>query len=959
MIMLRLLPLSLIPLFASLASAASPLPLALDAPLPPGGVEALPGDTQRVELDGPWRISHAGGNPRERQFALRSRNEPEPMAVTYRLNVEKPGRYVVLLETSASAHVWQNSNPIRIEHADGVFIGDVNVAMGVGGWKPLGEWAFEPNQPAVIRLEAPADDRRVGFGGVRLIPAVVSDFPAPYIPLKENARNDFQKGVIGHLRRLTAADVQPPYSPELYRAIEQTTMDAATAYASLDREYGGSLWADFRHGNDPLKASRNLARIALILSAYYSPHVPDSLGLRGNPQLIADMTKAVEWVTANLYSDDTPWGGAWWWRIEIGVPRGMNDSLVLLRPHVDRAFLEKHLAGSLKHNADPRKFYREDFRSGGTNRIWLSQVAALRGMLLEDDHDVEQGREAAIEELSFGDQRENPSLSGFQSDGSFIMHRNILYNTGYGGSFYNTFVSIYELLNGTKWEYSTAETGFLTDFYFKGMTRVSAFANNWPGVQGRAFGGTNPPHARWIAGVGASMYAMAPADRKADVAADYHVHLQEAREAGAQDDFRRDSLAEMLRVDAAIQAQPAELPERRYSQVFYRGDAFLHRRPDFAFGVSMTSSRIADHECIWGSNQNGWYQGHGFNWIVNRGDPMKYGDGWRAAVDPYRLAGVTLDKRERPPGSQAGGNSGQANSKDWVGGVSLLDQHAAIGMEIEIVLADETVVPLSGRKSWFAFEDEIVVMGSGITSGSEYPVETVIENARIERLDLPVIIDGSPVAIPDDAPYSATNPQFIHAPGNANSSGLGIVIMEPATLQVLRAERTGAPSEGSRNLSTTPITRPFVTIYYDHGIKPQDQRFAYMLLPTADAKATEAIAKENPVDILAFTDAVHAVRHKSLMTIGANFFESGQAGPISADQPCSLMIKRKDDQMHLVLSDPTQKQTDPITVRADFNTGRLINASEGVTVHSTSPLVLSIDPTGAMGAPFSATFAAN
>ena len=40
-------------------------------------------------------------------------------------------------------------------------------------------------------------------------------------------------------------------------------------------------------------------------------------------------------------------------------------------------------------------------------------------------------------------------------------------------------------------------------------------------------------------------------------------------------------------------------------------------------------------------------------------------------------------------------------------------------------------VTLTGKKSWFMFDDEIVCLGAGITSTDSRAIETTVENRKI------------------------------------------------------------------------------------------------------------------------------------------------------------------------------------------------------------------------------------
>ena len=159
-------------------------------------------------------------------------------------------------------------------------------------------------------------------------------------------------------------------------------------------------------------------------------------------------------------------------------------------------------------------------------------------------------------------------------------------------------------------------------------------------------------------------------------------------------------------------------------RTFASMDRVVHQRPEYAFGISMFSSRIYNYESINNENLHGWYTGSGMTYLYTAQDYGQYSDSYWPTVDPYRLPGNTVDKMIRANGSNQDSNS----SKNWVGGVTLDGIYGASGMDQAEVALPST---LTAKKSWFMFDDELVALGAGITDTSTNAVETTIENRKI------------------------------------------------------------------------------------------------------------------------------------------------------------------------------------------------------------------------------------
>ena len=156
-------------------------------------------------------------------------------------------------------------------------------------------------------------------------------------------------------------------------------------------------------------------------------------------------------------------------------------------------------------------------------------------------------------------------------------------------------------------------------------------------------------------------------------------------------------------------------------KLFASMDKLVHIRPDYGFALSMHSDRTYGHELINDEGKRTWNISDGMTYLYN-GDQDQYGTGYWATVDPKRLAGTTTEYVTRPDG--AGDRT--RNIYSWVGGSSLGDYGTA-GMHYKTLgNSGSTRNGTDAKKSWFLFDDEIVAVGSGITSSTGNYVETVI-----------------------------------------------------------------------------------------------------------------------------------------------------------------------------------------------------------------------------------------
>uniref|UniRef100_UPI001FE70A56 polysaccharide lyase family 8 super-sandwich domain-containing protein n=1 Tax=Nonomuraea rhizosphaerae TaxID=2665663 RepID=UPI001FE70A56 len=218
------------------------------------------------------------------------------------------------------------------------------------------------------------------------------------------------------------------------------------------------------------------------------------------------------------------------------------------------------------------------------------------------------------------------------------------------------------------------------------------------------------------------------------------------------------------------------------------------------------------------------------------------------------------------------------------GGVALDGEYGVAAMRL---IADGS--SLRARKAWFLLDDAVIALGAGITASDGRRVETVVENRNTH----------------DRHPPLTRGDGWFHLAGVA-----GYALLDGAGAKVVRDERTGRWRDIDKGATTggdtTPVTRHYTTILVDHGVDPRKARYAYAVLP--DASVAQTAAYRGRVKILANSSTVQAVTRDDL--IAAVFWRAGTVetsdGPLTADGPCTLLVRRDGGRVRLALSDPSR-----------------------------------------------------
>jgi hyaluronate lyase len=388
-------------------------------------------------------------------------------------------------------------------------------------------------------------------------------------------------------------------------------------------------------------------------------------------------------------------------------------------------------------------------------------------------------------------------------------------------------------------------------------------------------------------------------------------------------------------------------------------DRVIHLGAGHGFGLAMCSTRVGNFESINGENLRGWFTGDGQTTIYN-GDLNAFADSYWATVDHYRLPGVTADVThvKLPHQSSSLGPRGQGQSTlsphSWVGGATL-GKYGAAGMQFKGV-----AVTLTGKKSWFMFDDEIVCLGSGITSTDSRPIETTIEQRKINTAgNNAFTVNGSNKSTALGWTESMTGTSWAHLAGHVAGSDIGYYFPASPVVKATREARTGSWSDIDDSGSTTPITRNYLRMTFEHGSSPGNATYQYVLLPGRNATRTGHYAAAPQVTVLANSTSVQAVTETTLGITAANFWTdtSQTIGGITSNKKASVLVRDDGPFIDVSVSDPTQLNTTTIALQIALDGGMLVSADAGVTVTQSTPtVIMSVSTAGANGNTFKARF---
>ena len=673
-----------------------------------------------------------------------------------------------------------------------------------------------------------------------------------------------------------------------------------------------------------------------------------------NDELKEELIRALDFMNENHYSssdDKTPFFGNWWhW--EIGGPIAFMDTALILYDDLTLKQITNYAAAVNRFTnvCDKPSGYPGSPAMTGANLIDKGMVVAQAGLLTDNGSKLEHVKKAyktVFEYVTSGD--------GFYKDGSFIQHQALAYMGGYGSQLYEKLSILFSVFAGSEYEltYDDEAEQLIFDMVFDGIEPFIYNGLCMDMISGRDITrNTSNDRLRGAKILDAMMLigdAMPKEQQERfNSMIKYYVGIDEAYYYSQSSHIASLMKANQIMNDDSIEPRSEYVLHKLFASM----DKLVHIRPDYGFALSMHSDRTYGHELINDEGKRTWNISDGMTYLYN-GDQDQYGTGYWATVDPKRLAGTTTEYVTRPDG--AGDRT--RNIYSWVGGSSLGDYGTA-GMHYKTLgNSGSTRNGTDAKKSWFLFDDEIVAVGSGITSSTGNYVETVIENRKLkEDGSNQVLIDGEERSIRDDGAESAGKgtkipaASWLYLEGNTDHSDIGYYFPGKADIMALKEKRTG--NWNTQGTTEGEETNQFATFWFEHGKKPTDADYSYVILPGKDAQETENYAANPDIEVLECSGDAHAVRENSLGLTAVNFWNSKgkTVEGITSNKAASVTMQVSDGLVSVGVSDPTQENNGTIEVSIPYAGGEIVEKAANVEVIQKTPFIkLSVKTAGTTG----------
>lgn len=634
-----------------------------------------------------------------------------------------------------------------------------------------------------------------------------------------------------------------------------------------------------RHKNTSLKTDENKLKIKDALDWMHK-----NVYGKNPSQKVDDLTK-------NRKGQTTPKNNSLnWWDYEIGTPRALTNTLILLNDQFSNEEKKKYTAPIKTFAPDSDKILSSVGKAEpakGGNLVDISKVKLLESIIEEDKDMMKKSIDSFntvftyVQSNATGKER-----NGFYKDGSYIDHQDVPYTGAYGVVLLEGISQMMPMIKETPFKDSNQNDTTLKSWIDEGFMPLIYKGEMMDLSRGRAISRENETSHSASATVMKSLLRLS--DTMDDSTKTKYKQIVktsvESDSSYKQTDYLNsysdiDKMKSLME-DSTISTNGLTQQLKIYNDM--DRVTYHNKDLDFAFGLSMTSKNVARYESINGENLKGWHTGAGMSYLYNS-DVKHYRNNFWATADMKRLAGTTTLENEEPKGTVV-----KKPSKTFVGGIKFDDQHASIGMDFEN--QDKT---LTAKKSYFILNDKIVFLGTGIksTDSSKNPV-TTIENRKANGYTL----------FTDDKQTTAsnindqeTNSVFLEST-NKPKNNIGYHFLNKSKISIKKETHTGNWKEINKSQKDTQKTDEYYEVTQKHSDK--DDKYGYVLYPGISKDVFNT--KKDLVTIIQQGDDFHVVKDNESVWAGVNYSNSTQTFDINNTKvevkaKGMFVLKKKDD----------------------------------------------------------------
>lgn len=668
-----------------------------------------------------------------------------------------------------------------------------------------------------------------------------------------------------------------------------------------DRKY---LWAGAENletnSSHMTRTYRNIEKIAEAMK-----HPKTTLKNDENKKKVKD---ALEWLHKNAYGKEPDKKVAAltsnfknkttgkntnlnWWDYEIGTPKSLTNTLILLNGDISSDEKKKYTAPIKTFAPESDKILSsvgQPEQAKGGNLVDIAKVKLLES-IIEEDKDMTKNSIDSFNKV-FTYVQSNATgkeRNGFYKDGSYIDHQDVPYTGAYGVVLLEGISQMMPMIKATPFKDSNQNDTTLKSWIDDGFMPLIYKSEMMDLSRGRAISRENETSHSASATVMKSLLRLSDAmDNSTKAKYKKIVKTSVKSDSSYKQNDYLSSYSDIDKMKALMEDSTLSTNDLTQQLKIYNDMdrvTYHNKDLDFTLGLSMTSKNVARYESINNENLKGWHTGAGMSYLYNS-DVKHYRDNFWATADMKRLAGTTTLDNEILKDTDD-----KKSSKTFVGGTKFDDQHASIGMDFEN--QDKT---LTAKKSYFILNDKIVFLGTGIksTDSSKNPV-TTIENRKSNGYTL--YTDDKQTTASDN---QETNSVFLEST-NKPKNNIGYHFLNKPKITVTKESHTGKWKEINKSQKSEDKKDEYYEVTQKHS--NTDDKYGYVLYPGITKDNFKS--KASQVTVVKQDDDFHVVKDNESVWAGVNYSDSAKTFEINGTKvevkvKGMFILKKKDDKTY-------------------------------------------------------------
>ena len=608
----------------------------------------------------------------------------------------------------------------------------------------------------------------------------------------------------------------------------------------------------------------------------------DGSGLKGDKLLKKAIDKSLDFWLKNDFLCEN------WWNNQVGTPTVMITLLYILDNSLEQDVINKMATIAQRANIDA-----PGARPGG-DRIKICGLFAKTMIFQKKEKEFEEILKVIEGEMKFYHPEDAkkilnknyyPSGNGLRSDYSFHHRPDQVNNTTtYGLDYLSYFIEFAHLVNDTKYKFSEEKLQMATDYFLDGICKQMVFGRSIDtGVLNRDISRRRRPN----------LADTSMPSRLLEIS-----------------DYRKNELEDILHARKSEPFTPVS-----FAKFFWNTEHFAFQRPNYYTSVRMYSTRNRNMEEPYnGEGITNHYRADGTNYLSMDGSE------YYNTIPVYnfrKIPGTTIVQVDTMPGEWQIQKRGLT---DFVGGVT----DGMYGAAVFDFKSPHN--PLSAKKSWFFFDDYYVCLGASINSTDKFPVITTLNQCLLKG-DV-YVNDGKVSNVEKEGERYLSDIKWVF------HNNTGYIFPKSQKIGLSNKTEQGSWARANRQTSVSKenIEEKMFNLWIDHGTKPANGKYEYIVIPATSIEKVENYVSTPPVTIISNTDKIQAVKNDNISYFV--LYEPGEFTVLndikmSSNAPCMIMIKFKDANIQsITVSDPSRKlKTIELTINKNIST-----TNEKVTV---------------------------